>query len=151
MSASPRWWLCRRRVRRVYRIRVALQVPAQGMTSAAAWSGLAVVGDPFNTVGIGLRGSVLELWRRAGPRAEVLWRQEIASAVDWVWLEVRSSGPAQLQFGLSTDGALWSVAGPVVDAATLPAWDRGLRVGLMMEGAGGAEACFRKFTMETLD
>ena len=70
----------------VYRVRVTLEVPAQAAQSAGEWMGLAVVGDPFNTIGLGLRGSVLELWRRAGPRAEVLWQQEIVPAVEWLWL-----------------------------------------------------------------
>jgi len=135
----------------VYRARVALQVPSAEQRSSAAWIGLSIVGDPFNTAGLGLRGNTLELWRRAGPRAEVLWQGELAPAAEWLWLEVRSSGPAQLHFALSTDGVLWSVAGPTVDAATLPAWDRGLRVGLMIEGPGSTAACFRKFTMETVE
>ncbi len=40
-----------------------------------SWAGLSVVGDPFNTAGLGLRNGTLELWQRAGAqRARLLVR-----------------------------------------------------------------------------
>ena len=121
--------------------------PSYNQPPVTLWSGLAVVGDPFNTRGLGVRGNVMELWIRWGERAEVVWSERLDPMPETVWLRVRSFDEAQLQFAFSPDGKRWMEAGEAVDASPLPAWDRGLRLGLMMEGPGKASVGFLDFTL----
>lgn len=135
-----------------YRASVALEARtlAGDDLPRTAWCGLAVVGDPFNTIGLGLRGRTVELWRRAGARAEIIWSGEVAPKLQRLHLQVTAAGEAQLHFALSTDGEIWRSAGRPVDATDLPAWDRGLRVGLHIEGPPATEASFHRFCLETV-
>lgn len=110
------------------------------------WAGLAIVGDPFNTIGLGLRGERLVLWQRRGETQAVVWEDEAGQGA--IWLKVES-GEADhvLQFWSSDDGKLWRRSGEAYDASDLPAWDRGLRIGLMLEGPQGMGAEFRGFSL----
>ena len=131
-----------------YSVRVGMKVDVQ---TEALWAGLAVVGDPFNTVGLGVRGARLQLWRRRGDWQAVLW--EVALDVERrVWLRCdQISGEQRLEFwyaeGEGDDGQVWRRAGDAVDASGLPAWDRGLRIGLMLEGQAGSGARFDEFSL----
>jgi hypothetical protein len=69
------------------------------------------------------------------------WMEEIH-------LATANVGPEHfLHFSFSFDGVEWKEAGPLYDASDLPAWDRGLRIGLMLEGRLGLAATFREFTL----
>ena len=129
-----------------YRATVVLEVPSSG--EANLWAGLAVVGDPFNTIGLGVRGTELSLWQRRGATQATLW-QTAVPAGGTVHLRSTSFGEEHhLQFSYSLDGATWVEAGASYDASDLPAWDRGLRIGLMLEGTAGLEATFREFGLK---
>ncbi len=120
---------------------------ALGPADDALWAGLAIVGDPFNTVGLGVRGGNLVLWARRGNWQSELWRTAVP-AVEHISLRSTSSGTEHhLQFAYSSDGQTWLNAGETYDATDLPAWDRGLRIGLMMEGPAGKEARFSTFEL----
>jgi hypothetical protein len=54
-----------------------------------------------------------------------------------------------LQFWYSAGGAEWMKAGEPYDASDLPAWDRALRIGLMLEGPRGMKAKFSRFELCT--
>ncbi len=118
------------------------------------WAGLSVVGDPFNTIGLGLRGQDLILWFRRGATQGVVWQTTLPPATA-VHLSARSIGQEHhLQFSYAlaspdpTAGNLtWQKAGDPYDASDLPAWDRGLRLGLMLEGPCGRSATFRHFQL----
>ena len=103
--------------------------PRYNEPPVTSWSGLAVVGDPFNTVGLGVREGGMELWVRRGERAEVVWAERLEEVPERIWLRVRSSGEAQLRFSFSVDGRVWKEAGGVVDASGLPAWIGGCGLG----------------------
>ncbi len=111
------------------------------------WAGLSIVGDPFNTVGLGLRGSRLCLWYRRGDTQGVVWEVEVPAARR-IHLRSRSVGSEHhLQFSYAVDEGPWGEAGERYDASDLPAWDRGLRIGLMLEGPMGRSARFRGFEL----
>ena len=132
------------------------QAPAQTQPDESLWAGLSVVGDPFNTVGLGLRGRNLILWFRRGATQGVVWQTTLPPATA-VHLSARSIGQEHhLQFSYAlaepdqtTGNLTWHKAGEPYDASDLPAWDRGLRLGLMLEGPPGRAATFRHFELRT--
>ena len=129
-----------------YSARVGLKMPS--VRDAALWSGLAIVGDPFNTIGLGVRGDRLVLWQRRGGWQGVMWEEAVPAGA-MVRLRCDQVGGAHLlHFFYSMDGEDWSKAGEAYDASDLPAWDRGLRVGLMLEGPRGMAAEFRGFELK---
>ena len=119
----------------------------------ALWAGLAVIGDPFNTIGLGVRGSneggsfSLTLWQRRGATQKVLWLETVPATAS-ISLEAHSKSGAHLQFCFSMDGHKWQDAGAGYDASDLPAWDRALRLGLLLEGPRGSSATFRQFALK---
>ena len=120
--------------------------------SDAAWAGLTVIGDPFNTIGLGIRGRELQLWRRAGAEATVLAQIPLPDAAQQLCLRVQAHDAAQLQFSFRTpepSSTIWTDAGASVDASSLPAWNRGLRLGLLIEGPGLTLARWSSFHLAT--
>ena len=115
----------------------------------AAWAGLVLIGDPFNTVGLGVRNGDLQLWRRAGAQAEVLWQHALSSTDTTIDLQIFAHDEALLQFSFRVADVAWVDAGPSVDATNLPAWDRGLRLGFLIEGPGGTLAHWSSFHLGT--
>lgn len=135
-----------------YSAEVTLLAPER--PEEALWTGLVVVGDPFNTIGLGLRGSrehaggLLVLWQRRGATQRVLWEMPVENPAA-LQLRVSSTSTVHhLQFAYSADGAAWNNAGEVYNAEDLPAWDRALRIGLMLEGPRGLAAVFARFRLE---
>jgi xylan 1,4-beta-xylosidase len=136
---------------RQYQTDVALAVPST--PEPALWAGLAVIGDPFNTIGIGLRGrpggegSQLVLWQRGGDSQSIVWQTHLEPA-SVVYLRCTSVGEEHhLQFAYSLEGEHWHDAGGPYDASDLPAWDRALRIGLMLEGPRALSATFSSFVL----
>ena len=133
-----------------YRACVILDSPMR--SDPALWAGLAVIGDPFNTIGLGVRGSTernsfsLTLWQRRGATQKVLWLQTIPATTS-ISLEAHSISGAHLQFCFSLDGNNWQDAGAAYDDSDLPAWDRALRLGLLLEGPKGSSATFGRFEL----
>ncbi len=134
---------------------VTLRVPK--LPDPALWAGLVVVGDPFNTIGLGMRGShsgagLLQLWQRRGATQKVIWETAVEDAGS-LRLRVGSTRTVHhLQFAFSmdftVDDAVWQNAGDVYNAEDLPAWDRALRIGLMLEGPRGLAAIFERFRLD---
>ncbi|RXH57791.1 family 43 glycosylhydrolase [Granulicella sibirica] len=122
--------------------------PTYNPPPETTWSGLSIVGDPFNTIGLGLRRGDLELWQRKGDTSQIVWSQPIDRPETPLWLRVFSSGDLKLDFSWSHDQQTWSKAGDTIDASDLPAWDRGLRIGLMIEGPGRGTVTFRHFLLK---
>lgn len=137
------------------RYRASVLIDTGDGLDPALWAGLAVIGDPFNTIGIGVRGSphgdgfVVTLWQRRGATEEVVWQMD-SLPVSFVALRVESIQGSHLQFSIALDGDSWKNAGQIYDASDLPAWDRALRLGFLLEGPQGWSAAFRQFKLSTL-
>ncbi len=128
-----------------YTASVVLDIPTA--PDSSFWAGLSIVGDPFNTVGLGLRGDVLAVWYRRGDTQEIIWQTSIPSA-KMVHLKSQNVDTEHhLQFSFAVDAGGWQDAGGLYDASDLPAWDRGLRIGLMLEGPLGRTATFHDFEL----
>ena len=153
-----------------YQATVTLIVSAE--PNPALWSGISIVGDPFNTIGLGLRGNPngpghnLILWQRRGDTQAVVWEAPLpeskpdsralylraqALPVRTPPMQINSNDQAapdhHVQFSFSIDSQSWQPAGDSYDASDLPAWDRGLRIGLMLEGPCGLSAAFQAFEL----
>ncbi len=135
--------------------RAAVTLVASGSPDPALWYGLAVVGDPFNTIGLGLRGKpnrdglLLVLWERRGATQRVIWQVDAPEA-PLLSLRAEEFGPENhIQFSYSSGGKAWQAAGSPYDASDLPAWDRSLRIGLLLEGRRGATAAFQHFALQS--
>ncbi len=126
------------------------ETPTYNAPPTTAWTGLSVVGDPFNTIGLGVRGRSLELWVRRGATQHVAWSADYGDGLADIWLQVQSQGGAELAFRFSKDGQTWTEAAARVDASGLPAWDHGLRIGFMLEGPEYTRATFQHFALEEL-
>ncbi len=127
--------------------RATVKVIAGDARDRRLWAGLSIVGDPFNTVGLGVRGETLTLWERRGNTQRVI-AETRTPADNELWIRSASSGTQhQLQFSFSGDGVRFEDFGAAYDASDLPAWDRGLRIGLMLEGPRGSSATFRNFEL----
>jgi xylan 1,4-beta-xylosidase len=131
----------------------SVAIDMESRLSPDLWAGLSIVGDPFNTIGLGLRGDpkgtghLLWLWERRGSYQAIVWETEAPQGT-LLYLRANSVGAEHhVQFSFSGDGKRWREAGTPYDATGLPAWDRGLRIGLMLEGPEGRSATFRKFTL----
>ena len=116
-------------------------------TSGGAEGGLGLIGCAKNENVLMKRGTTLELLHAADKGREVLWQTDIGSA-SAVWLRVSSAGNAEATFSYSLDGKQWQTAKTGVSFAGLPAWDQGLRVGLVSKGAKGSAASFFHFSFE---
>ena len=133
---------------RHYRATVTLLPPTT--PEDQLWAGLSIVGDPFNTIGLGLRGTRLILWERRGDRQQEIWSTEAPQAKA-IHLRSTSVGAEHhLLFAFSTDAEHWQQAGAEYNASDLPAWDRGLRIALMLEGPLGHKAHFQSFELRAL-
>lgn len=128
-----------------YTASVVLDLPAQ--PDPLLWAGLSIVGDPFNTAGLGVRGTTLSLWSRRGATQQVIWQTDLPSAGSIHLRAHRVGKEHHLQFSYALVPGDWHHAGESYDASDLPAWDRGLRIGLMLEGPLGRSANFHTFEL----
>ena len=128
-----------------YEATVTMVVPPDA--DERLWAGLAVIGNPFNTVGLGLRGRNLVLWERRGAHSREVARTGVPER-EKVRLRSTSVGDEHhLRFEFSADGEAFTAIGGEYDASDLPAWDRGLRIGLLLEGPRGMAAVFEAFEL----
>jgi hypothetical protein len=92
-------------------------------------------------------GTSLELLHVTSNAREILWQTDIGTT-SAVWLRVGSTGNGLVTFSYSLDGKHWQTAKAEVSLAGLPAWDQGLRVGLVSAGAKGTSASFVHFSFD---
>ncbi len=122
--------------------------PTYNPPPSTAWAGLMLIGDPFNTIGLGLRENTLELWYRRGSGEHIAWSEAFDTTPDSLWLRTHAAGDGHFLFEYSFDHETWSPVG-IVDASPLPAWDRGLRLALTLEGPPHSCATFQRFELNT--
>lgn len=114
--------------------------------AAGTGAGLAVFGDPENSLGIRIKGTALELWRREKNDEQVL-HSEPAPAGNTLYLRMTAREGHLFRFSAGTDGSNWTDVGNEVNGDFLPPWDRGVRVALTAGGAPGASARFDALTI----
>ncbi|MCJ8167001.1 family 43 glycosylhydrolase [Pontibacter sp. E15-1] len=116
---------------------------------ANTMAGLSAIGDNNNAVGIALSNGEVVLWSMKGGEMTTLARTP-APEDGTVQLQLTTDKGDQMRFAWSADGATWHSLneGQAVDAAYLPPWDRGVRVGLTAKGPVSATAAFDWFRVD---
>jgi xylan 1,4-beta-xylosidase len=107
------------------------------MLSAAHSAGVSAFGDRQNALGASVRDHRLVLWKRQQNKHENLSTNSFPAG-NTLFLRMNASGGHRFTFSTSTDGRSWSpIAGNIdVEGNYLPPWDRGVRVALVVGGAG---------------
>ena len=116
-------------------------------TSGGAEGGLGLIGGAKSELVLMKHGTSLELLHVTSNAREILWQTDIGTT-SAVWLRVGSTGNGRVTFSYSLDGKHWQTAKAEVSLAGLPAWDQGLRVGLVSAGAKGTSASFVHFSFD---
>ena len=109
---------------------------------------LTAIGDPGNALGIGLLDGEVILWSTKGNKTSTLARTA-APATGLVYLKLLTQAGDKMQFSWSPDSQIWRSLNndQALDAAYLPPWDRGIRIGLTAKGPASAAATFDWFRM----
>lgn len=109
---------------------------------------LAAIGDPDNALGIGLSNGEIILWSTKGNKTNTL-ASTAAPITGLVYFRLLTQGGDKMQFSWSQDGENWRSLNnnQALDAAYLPPWDRGIRIGLTAKGPAGTAAAFDWFRM----
>jgi xylan 1,4-beta-xylosidase len=103
--------------------------------NAGGQAGMAVFGDPDNSVGLAYSGKLL-LWRRERGKLRVIATAAFRPSADLTRLHLRVTARDgnEFKFAYSTDGSTWHEVGSRTDGSYLPPWDRALRVGMTVSG-----------------
>ncbi|WP_347156428.1 family 43 glycosylhydrolase [Pontibacter chitinilyticus] len=111
-------------------------------------AGLAAIGDQDNAIGIAVQPGTIELWTMKGGTMTTI-AKAAAPAENLIRLQLTATNGDQLRFAWSTDGTTWHNLnnGEAIDAAYLPPWDRGVRVGLTAKGPTSATVAFDWFRL----
>ncbi|WP_240676160.1 family 43 glycosylhydrolase [Botryobacter ruber] len=112
-------------------------------------AGLAAIGDPDNAVGVAIRDKEVVVWQVKGGTMSTI-DQTPAPEAGTIQLRLTANDGDKMRFAWSTDGTQWNElnGGNAVDAAYLPPWDRGVRVGLTAKGPAAATAVFDWFRLK---
>ena len=117
---------------------------------AGTSAGLAVLGDPNNSLSLTAGDGKLRLWERHDGKDRVL--AEIAQpATAALELRVLALIGSRYRFAWSSDGRLWTdmqLVGETANGQFLPPWDRGVRVGVVAQGPATATATFERFEVQ---
>jgi xylan 1,4-beta-xylosidase len=115
-------------------------------------AGLAALGDPNNSLSLNVVDGKIQLWERRAGKVQVLAENALPpSAAAAVQLRVQTRGANQYSFAWSADGRTWTNMLPnneVIKGEFLPPWDRGVRVGMVAQGAAPGTASFERFVIQ---
>ena len=117
--------------------------PATIIKGASA--GLAVFGDRANHLALLTDGRTIQVWsEQKGQRRKVA--ETAATAGGVIRLRIACIDGSTFRFAVQ-GGGTWTELAGATEGSALPPWDRGVRVGVHVEGAAGAAASFDYFSM----
>lgn len=104
---------------------------------AAQSAGLSAFGDRENALGASVRDGKLVVWKRQRGKHETLSTNALPAG-STLFLRLAATGGHRFTFSASTDAKAWIALGGNIDVEGnyLPPWDRGVRVALVVGGAG---------------
>jgi len=109
--------------------------------TGGAMAGVAAYGDSSNAVGLALAADRLMVWSREKNAQRAIVEVPV-TVKTWCDLRMIATGGQRYRFQFSADGADWQKIGDDIDGASLPPWDRGVRIALTVSGEKGAEGKF---------
>ncbi|MFT2009586.1 family 43 glycosylhydrolase [Pontibacter sp. 13R65] len=109
-------------------------------------AGLTAIGDQENAIGAAVRNNEILLWAVKGGKEEIV-AKSAAPQAEAIQFRLTTTNGDKMVFAWSANGTDWTElnGGKAVDAAYLPPWDRGVRVGLTAKGPATATASFNGF------
>jgi beta-xylosidase len=110
-----------------------------------ASAGLAVFGDPANHLALLTDGKKIRVWSELKGQLRQAAEAEAAPG-GVIRLRIACVDGRTFRFAVRGTGP-WTELGGATDGSSLPPWDRGVRVGLHVEGSAGAAASFDYFAM----
>lgn len=90
-----------------------------------------------NSLGLGVEGDSLKLWKLQGGGFQVLESKAIDASAG-VQLKAKMSGGKQFRFSYSTDGQNWEEIGGEIGGDHLAWWSWGMKAGLSVKGGEGS-------------
>ena len=113
----------------------------------ASAAGIAVIGDPANALALLAGNGKLTLWRIHQGRPQKVIETDLSKTTP-LHLRASATQARTFRFETAADGKNWRAIGDPQPGDNLPPWDRGMRVGLVVGGAPGAEATFKSFHIQ---
>ncbi len=142
-SANPEHTLAaviaRATISPTYLAETEVTVPAEGM------AGISAFGDRQNAIGIGVRLGRYVVWQRHEGTMRIVAAHR-APVSGNVRLRATSTVGNRMYFDYSNDGKFWWRLGPAVSLASIPPWDRSVRIALY-NGGTALPATFTYFRM----
>jgi beta-xylosidase len=126
---------------------IATTVADVSELKAGSFVGIAAIGDAANAVGLAVGDGKLMLWRVQKGVHEKIVSVDVPKSQQ-VHLRVSAKDGHVFQFAASADGQQWKPVGGAQGGEQLPPWDRGMRIGLTVGGAGDAAGHFLSFEMK---
>ncbi|MCC2545337.1 family 43 glycosylhydrolase [Hymenobacter sp. BT175] len=116
--------------------------------TAGARAGLVALGSPENAVSVTVGEGRVQVWQRSQGRETLLSEAPLPTAAT-VRLRLQARAGSWFRFDWSSDdGQNWQPLGSrEADGQQLPAWDGGIRVGLLVSGPREASARFSDFQL----
>lgn len=102
-----------------------------------------------NSLGLGIQGDSLLLWKLAKGDFQILERKAIDTSAE-VQLKAKMTDGKQFQFSFSPDGQNWEDIGSEVTGDNLAWWSWGMKAGVSVKGdnvSGDREGIFGKFSV----
>jgi len=114
-----------------------------------ARAGLCAFGDQENALGLSIKGSTLQLWRKGKGKLDELATRDLPPG-DRLYIRLNAWDGHKFKFAISPEGQTWTeIAQDLpLEGNYLPPWDRGIRIALQVGGAPDAVAKFESFAVE---
>ena len=114
-----------------------------------AAAGLGLVSETTRAITLFRKDAQVLLIRREGLAEQVVARASVP-ATGTVWLRISASADHEAGFSYSTDEQNWRSLNQKIEPGKMLAWDHGLRISLVADGAAGTHARFVSFTLRSL-
>lgn len=129
-----------------YTAQTTITIPQKGN---APETGLALIGDDDNAVGISFSVGQVQVWKMEKGKNAVLHSATLSTQTRTIQLKATVSNGKDVVFAYSTDGkAFTTLNAQAINGAYLPPWDRAVRVGLTAKGEATQQAVFDDFRLE---
>lgn len=115
---------------------------------SSAGAGIGLIGDENNLVFAFVQGNQISIRQVSAGRDSLLYSKRIGRSKKII-VSMQVSNGKDVKFIYMHGGDQVKLHEKILDAGTLPPWDRALRIGLIARGERGDKATFEKFGLNT--